>query len=60
MLQWGYFFARISTLEGIVRGLKDELENLPGPETFQVLHEVFNEFPNSRVSDTSCLFFLRI
>ena len=30
------FFARISTLEGIVRGLKDELENLPGSETFQV------------------------
>ncbi|CAB4007950.1 structural maintenance of chromosomes 5-like, partial [Paramuricea clavata] len=26
---------KISTLEGIVQGLKDELENLPGPETFQ-------------------------
>jgi hypothetical protein len=32
-----FLFARISTLEGIVQGLKDELENLPGPETFQVI-----------------------
>ena len=40
-----------------MRGLKDELENLPGPETFQVLHEVFIVFPYSRVNGTSCQFF---
>ena len=43
-----------------MRGLKDELENLPGPETFQVLHEVFIVFPYSRVSGTSSGFFLRM
>jgi hypothetical protein len=51
-----FLATRITALEGIVQGLKTELESLPGPETFQVRYTSDPDGSADVGKDTQCIY----